>query len=234
MKLTDETPAKNDDMIKEYLNDDCFNVFPTIADNSAHLIFTGVPDSNNLGLDDDIEKYKKFINEAFIQFNRIIKDDGFVALCQSDRKMGGQVFSKHSFIIGLMCNMGFVLKDYKIIVKNSIDSKDLYIFPYQHLCVFTRTGKIARKGDWLKGILVYDMKMKESKKNKTGSFFSWNPEFVKLVIGTLTKENDLVIDPFSGTGIVPMTAYQLNRQHIGIEMDKSMYNNSVYSPGLPI
>ena len=121
------------------------------------------------------------------------------------------------------------MKDYKIIVKNNIDSKDQYTFPYQHLCVFTRTGKIARKGDWMKHILVYEMK-----KNKTGPFFSWNPEFAKLVIGPLTKENDLVIDPFSGSGIVPMTALQLNRQHIGIEVDESMYNNSVYSPGLPI
>jgi DNA modification methylase len=217
-------------MIQKFLNDDCFNVLPTIDAKSAKLIFTSVPDLNDLGMDDNMNGYKKFLMDAFIEFDRIIQDDGFVALCQTDRKMGGQVFSKHSFIITVMCDMGFILKDYKIIVKNSTDSKDLYVFPYQHLCVFTRTGKITkRKGDWLKHILIYEVK-----KSKLGPFYGWHPEFTKLVVGTLTEENDLVIDPFSGSGVVPMTAHQLNRQHIGVELDTVTYNNSVYSSGLPI
>ena len=48
-------------------------------------------------------------------------------------------------------------------------------------------------------------------------------EFVKLVIGYLSKEDDLVVDPFAGSGVVPLVARAMNRKYIGIELDKAQY-----------
>ena len=156
------------------------------------------------------------------QFGRITKDTGFVAMCQTDRKINAQVYSKHAFIIRTMGWLGFVLKDYKIMVVNSMDSKDQYKFPYQHLCVFTRKGTIQRKGEWLRHILLYDMK-----KPSNRPFYIWNENFVKLVVENLSKENDKVLDPFSGSGIVPYVARSLNRQYLGIEINKEVYDASI-------
>jgi DNA modification methylase len=114
------------------------------------------------------------------------------------------------------CN--YVLKDYKIVVKNNIESKDQYIFPYLHLCIFTRDGTILRKGEWLRNILVYKMI-----KSAIGSHHDWPEEFVKLIISYLSKEDDLVVDPFAGSGVVPLVARAMNRGYIGIELDKSQY-----------
>ena len=44
-------------------------------------------------------------------------------------------------------------------VVNSIDSKDQYKFPYQHLCIFTKKGTITRTSEWLQHILVYKLQI---------------------------------------------------------------------------
>ena len=214
--------------MQEWINDDCFNVFPTLETNCAQLIFTSVPDLNDLGMDNELEKYESFIQDALVEFARIVNDSGFIALCQSDRKMNAQVYSKHTMLIQKMYDLGYTLKDYKIIVKNSIHNKDMFLFPYQHLCVFTRKGTITRSGEWMKHILVYKVT-----KSKIGPFYGWNPEFVRLVIKHLTQENQLVIDPFSGSGIVSKTAGEMNRQYLGIEINERLYKEAAmvaYSP----
>ena len=215
--------------MKEWINDDCFNVFPTLETNCAQLIFTSVPDLNDLGMDNELEKYESFIQDALVAFARIVDDSGFIALCQSDRKMNAQVYSKHTMLIQKMYDLGYTLKDYKIIVKNSIDNKDMFLFPYQHLCVFTRKGTITRSGDWMKHILLYKVT-----KSKIGPFYGWNPEFVRLVIKHLTQENQLVIDPFSGSGIVSKTAGEMNRQYLGIEIDEILYKEVRMIPESPL
>lgn len=41
----------------------------------------------------------------------------------------------------------------------------------------------------------------------------------RLVVG-MTKENDIIIDPFMGSGTLPVSAKSLNRRFIGIDSDK--------------
>ena len=140
--------------MKWFVNDDCFNVLPTLPDKSVDLVFTSPPDLYDIGTD-DVNVYQDFLRKGMDQFARIVKDTGFITLCQSDRKIDARVYAKHAFIMAYMESLGYVLKDYKIIVKNSIDNKSQFIFPYQHMCVFSKLGTIERKGEWLKHILVY-------------------------------------------------------------------------------
>ena len=125
-----------------------------------------------------------------------------------------------------MESLGYVLKDYKIIVKNSIDNKSQFIFPYQHMCVFSKLGTIERKGEWLKHILVY-----KTQKSKF-TYYIWHEAFCKLVINTLTKENDLVVDPFAGSSQVLQCAKELNRQYFGCEIDKEAYEIAIIRTSL--
>lgn len=207
----------------QFINADAFDIMPQIEESSADLIFTSIPDLDDLGMSiKDKSKYETIVINIVNEFNRLIKDTGFVAMCQTDRKINASVYAKHVFIINIMETMGFILKDYKIIVVNQLESKNLYRFPYFHLCIFTRKGTIQRKGEWLKHIFQYDMK-----KQFHGDYCIWNENFVKLVIENLSKENDKVLDPFSGSGIVPYTSRLLNRQYLGFEISKEVYNNSI-------
>ena len=211
--------------MKEWINDDCFNVLPTLEDKSVDLVFTSPPDLYDIGTD-DINVYQDFLRKGMDEFARIVKDTGFITLCQSDRKIDARVYAKHTFIITYMESLGYVLKDYKIIVKNSIDNMSQYIFPYQHMCVFSKLGTIERKGEWLKHILVY-----KTQKSKF-TYYIWHEAFCKLVINTLTKENDLVVDPFAGSSQVLQCAKELNRQYFGCEIDKEAYEIAIIRTSL--
>ena len=61
--------------------------------------------------------------------------------------------------------------------------------------------------------------------SKSGSFYAWPADFARLVITHLSNDDDLVVDPFAGTGIVPVIAKELNRKYIGIEIDKKHFND---------
>ena len=211
--------------MKEWINDDCFNVLPTLEDKSVDLVFTSPPDLYDIGTD-DINVYQDFLRKGMDEFARIVKDTGFITLCQSDRKIDARVYAKHTFIITYMESLGYVLKDYKIIVKNSIDNMSQYIFPYQHMCVFSKLGTIERKGEWLKHILVY-----KTQKSKF-TYYIWHEAFCKLVINTLTKENGLVVDPFGGSSQVVQCAKELNRQYLGCEIDKEGYEIAIIRTSL--
>ena len=41
----------------------------------------------------------------------------------------------------------------------------------------------------------------------------WNENFIKLMLEYLTKENDIVVDPSAGSGVVQYVARQMNRQY---------------------
>ena len=201
-----------------WINDDCFNVLPKIEDNTVQLVFTGIPDSNDLGMDKNLDQYEKFVDSCLDHFTRITKDTGFVGLCQTDRKMNGSVHSKHTMLINKMLDRGYVMKDYKIVLKRPMpnDYKDQFIFPYFHFCIFTKKGTIKRSGDWMRNVLDYTMKTKNT-------FYVFPPEFIQLPIEFLTKENDLVVDPFAGTGGIIKVAKEMNRKYIGVELDKETY-----------
>ena len=87
--------------MKWFVNDDCFNVLPTLPDKSVDLVFTSPPDLYDIGTD-DVNVYQDFLRKGMDQFARIVKDTGFITLCQSDRKIDARVSAKHTFIITYM------------------------------------------------------------------------------------------------------------------------------------
>lgn len=82
-------------------------------------------------------------------------------------------------------------------------------------------GKRARLYDWWEINQVKNVSKKE------------NPhpcpvplELMKRIILLTTKENDIVIDPFMGSGTTGLACKLLNRNFIGFEIDKKYYNYS--------
>ena len=115
------------------------------------------------------------------EFARVTKDDGFVVTCQTDRKINGEILPNHITYHNIMMYLGFKLKDYKIIVRNSVELKNMYTFNFQHMNIFTKSGTIKRSGDWLRDILVYPAK-------KIGKQHIWDESFVKMTLTYLSAE----------------------------------------------
>ena len=54
--------------MENLINDDCFNILPNIENDSVQLLFTSVPDINDLGYDANQGQYIEFLNRALLQF----------------------------------------------------------------------------------------------------------------------------------------------------------------------
>lgn len=218
------------DFLNTYTLGDSFPVMAKIPDKSVDLVFTSPPDLSQTNYDKaSIDGYRDLQKRAMDEFARVVKDDGFVVVCQTDRKVNAVVLCNHWWYIKCLQDAGLKLKDYKIVVRNSIDHRSMYYFGFQHYVCFTRTGTIARKGEFLRDIIV-------DQQEKVLNQSVWSQDFCRLVIENLTKPGDLVIDPFAGVGPVLYAAEQLGRKYWGAEIEPKFYNKDFASYGgvLPV
>ena len=197
-----------------------------IEKSSVDLVFTSPPDISETPYKSNVEKYKKFQASFCDGFCRITKPNGFIVICQTDRKIGGEILTNHITYHNEITKHNWILKDYKIVVRNSVESKDQFRFNYQNCLIFTKAGRITRKGEFRRNILIYDTKI-HSVPGLSGYLFSWNPDFVEMMITSLTKEKSIVVDCFAGSAIVPHTAKKMKRRYLGVELNRKTYKHSL-------
>jgi len=207
--------------MNEYICADAMKEMPELADDSIDLIFTSLPDLDQTpyGEKKEVNRYQAWQSRVMTEFCRLIKDDGFIVICQTDRKVNGEVLANHITYVNKLVFYGFKFKDHKIIVRNSVGMKDMFYFTFQHMCAFTKKGTMKRKGEWLKDILVYPVK-------KINNQTIWNREFVRMVIEHLSDEGDMVLDPFAGHGIVPYISKEMARNFKAYEILPLRYNEN--------
>ena len=75
---------------------------------------------------------------------------------------------------------------------------------------------------------VWDYPMTPLSEKKSGKHPTQKPtEIVKRLILGFTNEKDKIIDPFSGSGTIPLVASKFKREAWGIEKDKNFFNISI-------
>jgi len=53
------------------------------------------------------------------------------------------------------------------------------------------------------------------------------PSMIERLILNHSKEGDLILDPFSGSGVVSQCAKRLGRNFVGIEKDEELWKQSI-------
>lgn len=216
----------------QFIHGDAFDLMPQVEDKSVDLIFSSLPDISQTPYGTNVVPYKAFQVRAMKEFARIVKDDGFVVISQTDRKINAEILANHITYTNALVDCGMILKDYKIIVRNQpVDKKDMYYFNYQQCVIFTRTGTIKRNGEFLKNILIYDTNRIGNIKGALNSYM-WPEPFCRLIIGQLTKKGDKVLDPFAASGISLQVAREMDRKYLGSELSEEVYNNSMMQTAL--
>lgn len=206
--------------INQYTFGDSLEYLKQIPNNCVDLIFTSPPDLSQTEYDK--EGFKQFINLFLSEFNRIVRPTGFIVISQQDRRFEGEILSYHNLYINQLIELGFKIKDEKILIRNKAERVDLYKFTYQYFTCFTKRGTIAtnkRTGRWLQDIII-------DKEQEINGQYIWSLDFCSLVINTLTEERDWVVDPFAGYGPVLFSAQRENRLFWGGENDKTRYNKN--------
>jgi len=164
---------------------------------------------------DELDKAIDFSYEDFIkQFAVLLNPIGnFVSICISDRKSGGQIISKHSIVIDVFKTLGYILHSHKIWVKST--GVNDYRINYQHIMTFSRKGaKRKPVADFKPDVFIINQ-------SKYKSYTYGMPvRIIELLVNNYTDKDNIVYDPFMGSGTTAEACDNTRRRWIGSEIDK--------------
>ncbi|MCL2318759.1 MAG: site-specific DNA-methyltransferase, partial [Treponema sp.] len=228
---------------------DCIEQLKKFPDNSIDLIFADPPYNMQLenalyrpnntkvdGVDDEWDKYDSFAEyDAFCtawlrECRRILKSTGTIWVIGSYHNI---------FRVGnIMLNLGFwILNDVTWYKTNPMPnfmgtrftnatetllwcskSKECKKYTFNYKLMKKYNGGKQMTSVWQIGLCIGEERLKNEDGKKAHS--TQKPEeLLKRVILSTTKQNDIVLDPFFGSGTTGAVAKKLKRQFIGIEKE---------------
>src|SRR3989338_4975964 len=229
---------------KIYLGD-CIEVMNTIHSESVDLVFADPP--FNIGIKYDThndkmpyEEYHKWSEKWIKETHRLLKKDGSIYIAIGDE------FAAEINII--LKRMGFHFRNWIVWYYTFGQSqRKKFNRAHTHILYFTKNKEHFTFND--KNIrvpsarqLIYNDKRANpigkvpddvwqfsrvcgTFKERVGKHPCQMPEdLLELIIKTSSKEGDLVLDPFGGTGTTSAVAKRLKRNFITMETSKQYYN----------
>ena len=219
-------------MMSKLYNDDCIKKFATMPRNKVDAIITDPP--YKISRDNNF----KTMNRAGIDFGEWDKDfdlTDWIKYCEPVLKKGGNIV-----IFNDWKNMSYIVDELE---KNNFEVKDLIRWEKTNPMPRNRDRRfitdyevavwaVKKGGKWTFNRLSEAYERPEivcgitSKKEKIdGGHPTQKPvEVMEWLIKRLSNENDIILDPFMGSGSTGVACKNTNRKFIGIELDKDYYN----------
>lgn len=209
-------------------NNDCLNVFKDIPDNSIDLIISDVPYKVISG---GRPKYKGqpsgilSKNDGKIFNNNDIKPCEYMYELYRVLKEDTHCYIFINFInLQEMMNeaekVGFKLHTLLIWEKNNKTPSRWYMKNQEYI-LFMRKGKAKPvKNAGVGHILKYNNIMGGNKSHPCEK----PVDLLELLITNSSNENDIVFDPFMGSGSCGVACMNTNRRFVGIELEEKYFN----------
>ena len=235
--------------LNKIIRGDCIEVLKKLPNNSVDLIFADPPYNLQLqgelwrpnqtkvdAVNDDWDKfvsfedYDKFSQEWLKECRRVLKEDGTIWVIGSYHNI---------FRVGkLMQDVGFwVLNDvlwiktnpmpnfkgtrfnnaHETLIWASKNKDSRYTFHYKTMKAFN--DDLQLRSDWYIPICNGGERLKDSEGNKVHSTQKPEALLYRIIIST-SNPNDVVLDPFMGSGTTGAIAKKLGRNFIGIEKEE--------------
>ncbi|MGQ9608623.1 MAG: DNA-methyltransferase [bacterium] len=224
---------------------DCIEIMKTLPDKSVDLVFADPP--FNIGIKYDIhndnmpyEEYYKWSEKWISEIHRLLKDNGTIYVAIGDE------FAAEINII--LKKLGFHFRNWIIWYYTfGQNQRKKFNRAHTHILYFTMDKERFTFND--KDIRVPSARQliyKDKRANPIGKIPDdvWQfsrvcgtfkerigkhpcqmPEdLLELIIKTSSKEGDLVLDPFGGTGTTAVAAKRLKRNFITIEISTEYYD----------
>ena len=240
-----------DNFKNKIINGDCLVELKKIPDRTFDLVFADPP--YNLQLKNKLTRpdssVVNAVNDKWDQFESFKKYDEFTISwlkeCKRVLKKNGALWvigSYHNiFRLGTAIqNLGFwILNDviwnknnpmpnfrgtrftnaHETLIWSSKDQKSKYTFNYQSLkCL---NDDLQMRSDWTFPICSGKERLK---KNGKKVHSTQKPEaLLHRIILSTTNKDDVILDPFLGTGTTAVVAKKLGRKYFGIEKDKKYF-----------
>ena len=207
---------------------DCLELMKGIPDKSIDLIVTDPPykiDTSGAGLYKQEDKqYIKELNFMKDGFSEEVLDE----LCRVMKKINIYFFCSQKQIIFLIdyfvkkkkCNWN-LLTWHKTNPIPACGNK--YLTDTEFILFFREKG-VKVYGSYETKSTYYVTPLNQSDKKKYGHPTVKPLEIVKNLIVNSSKENDIVLDPFLGSGTTAVACINTGRHYIGFELDQRYYD----------
>ena len=177
--------------------------------NDYNYVLTSPPDYAELGIDPKTNEWEDFLDSWISLLNPI---NNLVTVCTTDRKSDGKIYPKHIKVIGVFEKNGWFLKKTNIWVKSF--KVNMFRMNYMHILTF------AKKPFKVKNPHMVDVILDERSTIVEGFKFGMSPLVCRMMIENHTNENDVVYDPFMGSGTTAISALEVGRNYLGSEINE--------------
>lgn len=194
---------------------DCLEVMKNIPDKSVDLVIADPPYGVNYdgGVTNDIKR-EKLVNDdtadlyqkIYPEIYRILKDDGtayiFYASGYEKEVFPIPLFSQYEVLIRFKTNATFGAANAR------------YKQDYEPILYLRKKGGSKWRGNTKQRMVWFE------KRNPKNIFHPTQKpiDVISRMILNSTDENDIILDPFLGSGTTAVACKQLNRNYIGIEL----------------
>lgn len=196
-------------ILNSIINIDCVNGFKLLSDESIDIILTDPPyglQKQGITNDHNLDAYYSIMSES----NRVLKKDSYFITFFSTKFLP-DVFKNNPF----QYFWNFVLY-----CPNSGVRSPIGFTKYMSCIVFKKgnPSMITRNKDLF---LDTPGRMVEPDEGFINHPTPKPKTFIKDLLQLFSKENDIILDPFIGSGSTAVACKQLSRNYIGFEIDKN-------------
>mgnify|MGYP001611952141 FL=1 len=212
-----------------------------LPDNSIHLIITSPP--YNVGKDYDrdlsLEEYLSMLKKLFSEVKRVLVTGGRV--CINVANLGRKPYIPlHSHIIQIMSELGFFMRGEIIWDKSSSAGTSTAWGSWQsaknptlrdvheYILIFSKDNysreKYSKKDTITRDEFIQLTKsiwtFKATSAKSIGHPAPFPEELPRRLIELYSFDNDIVLDPFMGSGQTAIAAVKAKRNYVGYDIDK--------------
>ena len=198
---------KIEEITNTIICEDCLKILPQLPDQSIKLIFCDMPYNNNCSYDlyeDNLSKgdYKEWCKKWFLECRRVAKRV-IITPGHGNLWMWGEI--EKPFGVGAWYKPG------------NPASSVLGWCTWEPWLFYSTDRKILGGPDTIRATVT--------KQKGVGDHPCPKPlDLIEQLIKKTTKENDIVLDPFNGSGTTCLAALKNNRKYIGVDISENYCN----------
>lgn len=234
--------------VNQIYNMDCVEGMRLLPTNSVDIVVTSPPYNMNLRINQG--KYckrtqsKTDLSTKYIHFSDdLTMDEYFDFIDKSLSEMlrvSSLVFMNVQFLTGNKRALFEIIGKYKDLLKEIIVWDKITSEPaigervlnsrFEVILVFDKENAISRqfdKAEFERGTLENLWQIKRGKSQVKGHFATFPELLADTILLNFTEKDDIVLDPFMGTGTTALSCIKHNRKFMGFEINEAYHKASI-------